>query len=315
MWVEYDIGHLRLREPHAATIGAFDGVHRGHQTLIGSMVAESRIRGVTPLVVTFHPLPGQLKDPQGYRLLSTLPERLERFAELGVEGAIVIQFDAAFMRTSALEFAAALASNLSLRALWTGPDFRLGRGREGDIAFLRQAGGRLGFDVRTLQHSVTWRGAPVRSSRIREALKIGDVETANGCLGHPYRLTGIVEHGERRGRLLGFPTANLQVEESRLRPGNGVYVCRAHLGTAAYHTITNVGTRPTFDHHPPNVEAHLLDFSGRIYGRTVQLDFLKYLRPELKFGSVDELVHQIRLDEATARAWLRDYRDEPEGRA
>ena len=150
----------------------------------------------------------------------------------------------------------------------------------------------------------------MRSSRIREALKIGDVETANGCLGHPYRLTGIVEHGERRGRLLGFPTANLQVEESRLRPGNGVYVCRAHLGTAAYHTITNVGTRPTFEHHPPNVEAHLLDFSGRIYGRTMQLDFLKYFRPELKFGSVDELVHQIRLDEATARA-CPDYRYEP----
>jgi len=313
MWIEHDLTHLRLQNPHAATIGAFDGVHRGHQVLIGGMVAESRARGMAPLVVTFDPLPGQLKDPHGYRLLSTLPDRLERFAELGIQGAIVIHFDAAFMRTSALEFATELAHNLSLRALWAGPDFRLGRGREGDIAFLRQTGGQLGFAVRTLQDTVTWGGAPVRSSRIREALRVADIETTSGCLGHPYRLTGIVEHGERRGRLLGFPTANLQIDQSRLLPGNGVYVCRAYLGTATYSAITNIGTRPTFDHHPPNVEAHLLDFSGTIYGRTLHLDFLKHLRPEVRFGSVEALVRQIRIDEATARAWFQDCEDGLDG--
>lgn len=307
MWIEHDITHLRLRHPHAATIGAFDGVHRGHQTLIGNMVAESHTQGIAPLVVTFDPLPGQLKDPGGYWLLSALPDRLERFAELGIEGAIVIRFDTAFMHTSALEFATDLARNLSLRALWAGPDFRLGRGREGDIPFLRKAGGQLGFEVRTLQHTVTWGEIAVRSSRIREALRTGDIETANGCLGHPYRLTGSVEHGERRGRLLGFPTANLQIDQSRLLPDHGVYVCRAHLGTATYSAITNIGTRPTFNHHPLNVETHLLDFSGTIYGRMLQLDFLKYLRPEVRFGSVEALVHQIRLDEATARAWLQEY--------
>lgn len=306
MWIERDIAHLRLPGRNAATIGAFDGVHRGHRTLIESMVAGARTRNIGSLIVTFDPLPGQLRDPHRYQQLSTLPERLERFHDLGVNGVVVVSFDRALMQTSALDFTKTLATNLALCALWVGPDFRLGQGREGDVAFLRQTGAQLGFEVEILQHTVTWADAPVRSSRIREALKAGDIGVANSCLGHPYGLTGVVGHGDRRGRLLGFPTANLEIPEGRLLPSNGVYVCQANLGTATYHAITNVGTRPTFDHYPPNVETHLLDFTGNIYGRTMRLDFLRRLRSERKFESAEALVQQMHLDEAAARLWLRD---------
>ncbi|MCU0519285.1 MAG: bifunctional riboflavin kinase/FAD synthetase [Anaerolineae bacterium] len=304
MWIEHGIAHLKLRSPHATTIGAFDGVHLGHRTLIETMVASARAHDMGSLVVTFDPLPGQLRDPHRYQLLSTLSERLERLQDLGIEGAIVVPFDTEFMQTTALDFTTMLAHHLALRALWVGPDFRLGRGREGDVDYLRQAGSRLGFEIEVLEHTVTWADLPVRSSRIREALRSGDIMVANACLGYPYRLTGTVGHGEHRGRLLGFPTANLDLPEGRLLPANGVYVCHAHMDAATYSAITNVGTRPTFDHHPPNVEAHLLDFAGSIYGRTVRLDFLKRLRPELRFESADALICQMHQDEAAARAWL-----------
>ena len=310
MWIEHGIAHLRLKGPNATTIGAFDGIHRGHRTLIEAMIASARSRDMGSLVVTFDPLPGQLRDPHRYQLLSTLSERLERFEDLGIEGAIIVPFDTAFMQTTALDFTTMVAHHLALRSLWIGPDFRLGRGREGDVVYLRQAGSLLGFGVEVLDHTVMWADLPVRSSRIREALKAGDIAVANACLGYPYRLTGIVGHGERRGRLLGFPTANLELPEGRLLPANGVYVCHAHLDSTTYSAIANVGTRPTFDHHPPNVEAHLLDFTGSIYGRTVQLDFLKRLRPELRFESAEALICQMHQDEATARAWLLDPRSD-----
>lgn len=307
MWIEHDIADLRLPGRHAATIGAFDGVHRGHRTLIEAMVAGARAQSIRSLIVTFDPLPGQLRDSHRYQLLSTLPERLEHFSDLGVDGVVIVPFDQAFMQTTALDFARTLVRNLAVCALWVGPDFRLGRGREGDVAFLRKAGAELGFEVEVLHRTIVWANAPIRSSRVREALRAGDIAVANGCLDHPYRLMGIVGRGERRGRRLGFPTANLEISEDRLLPDNGVYVCKAHLGTATHSAITNVGTRPTFDHYPPNVEAHLLDFSGNIYGRTMQLDFLHRLRPERKFESAGALIEQMHLDEATARTWLQEY--------
>src|SRR4030042_687652 len=147
MWIEHDITALRLQRPSAVTIGAFDGVHRGHQTLIQAMIADARARGVGPLIVTFDPLPGQVRDPHRSDLLSTLPERLEWFQDLGIGGVIVVPFDTAFMQTTATHFVATMVSKLALRALWIGPDFRLGKNREGDVGFLQNAGARLGFEV------------------------------------------------------------------------------------------------------------------------------------------------------------------------
>lgn len=286
------------------TIGAFDGVHLGHQALIRWMVAETRSRDWQPWALTFEPLPRQALHPTPNAALSSLEERLGYLAELGLVGTAVLPFDAALAQMTAEAFVQRLIEQWGLRGLWLGPDFTLGRGGEGDVAYLRALGAARGFEVHVFTESVLWEGAPVRSSRIRQALRAGEVTEAWGCLGRPYRLTGSVVRGDQRGRTLGFPTANLDLAAERLRPANGVYICEAHLPHGNFAALTNVGTRPTFNNRPPTVEAYLLDFSADIYGETLRLDFLERLRPEEKFPSAAALIRQMKQDEAAARAWL-----------
>ncbi|MGC9348741.1 MAG: bifunctional riboflavin kinase/FAD synthetase [Anaerolineae bacterium] len=304
MWVNYGFENLELDQPTGVTIGAFDGVHRGHKALIRRMVTEARRQAMMPVVLTFDPLPRQVADRGENGLLLTLEERLAHIKTLEVRGVVIQPFNAALMRTTAESFVRQMINHLALAGLWIGPDFRFGRDREGDIGYLKEAGQRLGFEAHALRETITWKGKPVRSSRIRRALKEGNVEEANGCLGYPYHLTGTVVHGDRRGRELGFPTANLQIPSECLLPANGVYVCRVHLREGIYHAITNVGTRPTFNDSPPTVEAYLLDFSGDLYGSWMRVDFLTYLRPEERFASADELIEQMNRDEVQARRWL-----------
>ncbi len=304
MWIAHDITQCNLDRATAVTIGAFDGVHRGHKALISGMVTHARQQEVQPLVITFDPLPGQVLGAGSYTLLSTVEERIARIRALDVAGIVLLSFDQALMATSAATFVSQMVQHLALSSLWVGPDFTLGSDRQGDIPFLKDSGARLRFEVRVLRRTVLWDGKPVRSSRIRRALKTGHIQEANGCLGYAYRISGVVIHGAKRGRKLGFPTANLEIAEDRLIPANGVYVCRATLNTRSYAAITNVGTRPTFNGHPPSVEAHLLDFCNDIYGASMNLTFLKRLRPELRFASAGDLIKQMHRDEATARAWL-----------
>ena len=304
MWVRQDIESLKLAGPTGLTIGAFDGVHRGHQALIRWMTAGARQAGMQAVVLTFDPLPRLVLGRSTNGALSTLEERLDYMRPLGLDGVVVLPFDRQAAAISATDFVTWLVEKLALAGLWVGPDFVLGHNHEGNIPFLETMGARLGFAVHQFGETLCWDGRSVRSSRIRHALKAGDLDQANDCLGHPYRLSGIVEHGYQRGRVLGFPTANLRIPESRLLPANGIYICRVHLHGEAFAAIVNVGTRPTFDHSPPTVEAYLLDFSRDIYGEPLQLDFLHRLREELRFSSVGALMEQIRMDEADARAWL-----------
>ncbi|MGC9521842.1 MAG: bifunctional riboflavin kinase/FAD synthetase [Anaerolineae bacterium] len=304
MWTARNITDLNLTEPSAITIGAFDGVHLGHKALIERLVLEARLQALQPIVITFDPLPGQILE-EDYGLLSSLEERIARIRALGVAGLLILRFDEELMATSAETFVRRMVDHLALRSLWVGPDFTLGRDREGNVEYLQEAGQRFGFTVNVLNQPIMWDGKPVRSSRIRDALKSGDIEEANGCLGYPYHVRGVVVHGEKRGRALGFPTANLESPRGRLLPADGVYICRAHRPSGSYDAISNVGTRPTFNNYPTTIEAYLLDFSGDLYGTTLKLDFLKRLRPELRFSSAEALIAQMRQDEAYARTWLR----------
>lgn len=312
MWVEHDIQRLRLDTPSSVTIGAFDGVHRGHQALIKRMVAAARTRGSQPLVVTFDPLPGAVMNREGYGQLSTLQDRLALIETTGVAGVVVLRFDAALMAMRATTFVGMLVDHLALSHLWIGLDFRLGRNREGTPDLLSQLGAAQGFEVDVFTETVLWEGEPVRSSRIRRALEAGDIEEANGCLGYPYRIPGTIGHGDERGRTLGFPTANLIPPEDQLFPANGVYVCQAHLATGTYDAITNVGTRPTFNGGKPKVEAYLLDFSSDIYGEPMHLAFFTRLRPEYRYPSAQALIEQMHRDEVEARAWLSAHPPQPD---
>lgn len=304
MWVKRGFESLTLEGRNGLTIGAFDGVHLGHQALIRAMVTGARAASLEAVVLTFDPLPRQVLGRGEYALLSTLDERIALIEPLGVDGVVVLPFDREFAATPAADFVAWLVDALALRGLWVGPDFTLGRHHEGDIPFLTTMGAQHGFVVHTFDEIVQWEGRPVRSSRIRKAAKAGDMRQVNGCLGRPYRLSGIVGHGDARGRTLQFPTANVEVSETRLRPANGVYVCRAHIARGSFGALTNIGTRPTFNHRSPTIEAYVLDFEGDIYGEWLRLDFLHRLRAELYFPSAEALVEQMRRDEANARAFL-----------
>lgn len=305
MWVRRDVEALTLAGPTGLTIGAFDGVHIGHQALIRQMVAESHRAGMQAVVLTFDPLPRQVLGHNHHGVLSTLEERLEFIETLGPDGIVVQPFDRTVALISATDYVTWLVEKLALAGLWVGPDFALGHNHEGNIPFLQAMGARRGFAVHIFAENVHWAGLPVRSSRIRRALKDGDLVQANGCLGRPYRLSGIVAHGDQRGRALGFPTANLQLDDDQLLPANGVYICAAHLHAERFAALVNVGTRPTFDLALRTVEAYLLDFSRDIYGERLHLDFLHRLREELRFPSAEALIEQMRADQTDALAWLK----------
>lgn len=283
------------------TIGVFDGVHRGHQQIIVGMVDAAHAAGDVAVALVFAPHPAATLGYEPPPLLTALDARTELLAALGLDVLIVIPFTQALARTSATEFVEALLQHLHLTKLWGGPDFALGHRREGDVSFLRRLGAEREFAVRVVEPLI-WEGDLVSSSRVRAALRVGDIDQATGCLGRPYRLTGAVVHGDGRGRSLGIPTANLAPPPKRLIPASGIYACLAHTEQAGtYPAAVNIGTRPTFDGHDVTVESHLLDFEGDLYDQTLALDFGARLRDEVAFPSVDALMAQMQRDIAQTR--------------
>jgi riboflavin kinase / FMN adenylyltransferase len=300
-------GLLHSINEHATilTIGAFDGVHRGHQQLIDSAVQRARALGCQSAVLTFDPHPDLVIHPERDRLyLTSLEERAELIARLGADLLIVMPFTRETMGLSAPDFMSRVCGAVVLRELWVGWDFALGRKREGDLAWLRQIGQQLGYTVHPIMAFALADGTPISSTRIRSALAAGDLETAAMLLGRPFAVQGSVTKGDQRGRTIGFPTANLAVDQLHVLPTDGVYVCDAEVGGRRYGAVTNIGVRPTFDGTRRNVEAYLLDFVDDIYGETLRLTLRQRLRGEKKFDGIAALVAQITSDVAEARAWL-----------
>ena len=289
------------------TIGAFDGVHLGHQHLIGSAVRRARELGCQSAVLTFDPHPDLVIHPERDRLyLTSLEERAEHIARLGADLLIVMPFTRETMGLTALEFMSQVRGAVALRELWIGWDFALGRKREGDLARLRQIGQQLGYAVHPVDEFTLADGTPISSTRIRGALAAGDLETAATLLGRPFAVQGPVAEGDRRGRTIGFPTANIDIDQRHVLPADGVYVCHADIDGLRYGAVANIGVRPTFDGTRRTVEAYLLDFVGDIYGETLRLMLHERLRGEKKFDGISALVAQISVDVAAARAWMRE---------
>ncbi len=287
--------------PSHVTIGAFDGVHRGHHHLIGSMVRAARAAGRTAVAITFDPHPGAVLGRRPVAALSTIEERTALLAEIGVDLLAVLSFTPVIAGTSAVRFVAALCRHLGMVELWVGPDFALGHRREGNVPFLRQAGERMGFVVRVVE-PLRWQGKVVSSTRIRAALTAGNVEEANSCLGRPYHLAGTVVHGRGLGCTLGFPTANIEPPPGHLIPANGVYACLAETEQGeVWPAVVNVGVRPTIVPNHLTMEAHLLDFDRDLYGQRLGLDFITRLRDEQSFPSLNALVAQVGEDIIRAR--------------
>ncbi len=283
------------------TIGSFDGVHRGHQGLVRRLVECSRREGLSAGLITFHPHPSAVLTPHAPTLyLTALEEKVSLLEELGLDWVAVLSFTDRLARTPARDFMRMSLERFNLRIVWVGDDFALGYRRRGDVHALREMGREMGFRVHVVA-PVTNGEARISSTRIRALLFDGRVEDAARLLGRRYALFGEVIHGARRGRRIGFPTANIKVPHGRVVPANGVYATYALLGAERYCSVTNVGVRPSFDHGARSVEAHLLDFDRDIYGRQLRIEFVARLRDEQRFDNIGELIVQIGRDVEEAR--------------
>ena len=301
-------GEARAPGRPVATIGVFDGVHRGHQRLLARVVAAARDGGGPAMVLTFDPHPVRVLAPHlELPLITTLEDRLLAFEALGVDVTLVLPFTRALAAMDAEAFVREVFHEaLAVRHLVAGPDTRFGHDQGGDLPTLLRLGAELGFTAEAVP-PVDFEGERVSSSAIRERVRAGDVAGAARLLGRYHRLHGEVVAGYRRGRDLGFPTANIDVRQ-QLLPRDGVYAGRVQGGDRTYDAVASVGVKPTFGEESRTVEAHILDFEGDLYGASIALDLVAFLRPEERYRAVEDLVAQMHRDVADARRALEEAR-------
>ncbi|MBV7332790.1 riboflavin biosynthesis protein RibF [Chloroflexi bacterium TSY] len=328
MRIYQDVQSIEIAGPTFLTIGNFDGFHLGHQSLIQTLkkLANETPADVTPHVglLTFDPHPLSVLRPQHpIQLLTTPQERLTFAAQSGANLGIIQPFTEETAGLRAVEFMSMLKKHLGLAALVVGPDFALGHGRSGNLTRLEELGKQLGYQLNVMEQIET-AGESVRSSRIRQLLAESKVDVAGKLLGRPYYATGQVVEGDKRGRLIGVPTANLAIPKNKLLPPNGVYATRTEIidpvisdsdeqtiqlsekQPLTFPSVSNLGVRPTVDGQVFRFETHLLDFPppgepDNLYGKTVRVEFIQHLRNEQRFENLDALVAQIQLDIEQAR--------------
>jgi riboflavin kinase/FMN adenylyltransferase len=286
-------------------IGNFDGVHRGHQAVLERARAMAERMGRPLVAMTFEPHPRSYFQPTATIFRLTPPSaKIRVFDALGVDGVIVLTFEARLAAMSAEDFVKTiLVDRLAIAGATVGWDFHFGHKRQGSPAFLADAGARHGFPVEIVEHFDDEAGATISSSRIRDALADGDLGLANGLLGYRWFVEGVIVDGDKRGRTLNFPTANMRLTPD-VRLKHGVYAVTFTVDGVTHMGAANYGRRPQFDNGAPVLETYVLDFSGDLYGKTVRVGFVSYLRPELKFESLDGLLQQMATDCDEARAIL-----------
>jgi len=291
--------------PLCVAIGVFDGVHLGHQALILQAGDRARDCGGSLVVLTFHPHPARVLRPEAApRLLTSTPHKLQLIAMLGCSYLLQVHFDPAFAAQPPEVFIEALAAAAQpLCSICVGHNWAFGKGRSGNVPLLRELGQRLGFETIEID-PVMVGGELVSSTRIRGTVEAGDLETAHRFLGREFTILGTISHGAGLGAKIGFPTANLAAHNEQFPP-NGVYAVQALLRGSWRNAVANIGVRPTVTESRDRLlEVHLLDFAEDCYGEDAEIRFVQYLRPEMKFGSIDELTAQIRTDVAAARRIL-----------
>jgi len=304
-----ELAAFALDRDTALTVGVFDGVHRGHRHLLAWLKDRAAARGLVSGVITLHPHPALVLNPRAPVVyLTSLEERVELLRAGGVDFVLPVTFTPEVARLSAREFVGLLIERLRMRFFLVGPDFALGRDRQGSADVLFQLGSEMGFEVESAGPLVEG-GRVVSSSAVRDALTAGEVEAVGSLLGRPFSLHGPVVRGVERGKVMGFPTANIAVGPGMALPAFGVYATRAYVdvGGVARKSVTNIGRRPTFDNGERTVEVYIMDFDADIYGQELRVDVLKRLRGETRFSDPQELVEQIRRDVAAAREYLESH--------
>jgi len=295
-------------KPVALTIGNFDGVHLGHQALLSELHTAAQARGLQTSVVIFEPHPREFFTPEQAPVrLTSLREKLELFAGLGIDRVQVCRFNRTFSQMSAVNFINALHEKLTARFVLIGDDFRFGSGRGGDFALMEKIGAQFGFAVQSVR-TVAHDGVRISSTAIRAALASGELRTAQRYLGRHYSISGRVVHGDGMGRKLGFPTANIQLKHN-LPPLSGIFVVQAHAeGMGVLQGVSSLGVRPTLkSDKKPVLEVHLFEFAQQIYNKHLRVEFLHKLRDEEKYPDVDTLTRHIAQDVEDAKKWFEHH--------
>jgi len=304
MDIEAELASVAPQRDTALTIGVFDGIHLGHRRLVERLKEEAERGGLLAGVLTFDRHPQQVLHPE-----STLPyltskeEKLSLLRQLGVDLVVVLPFTRQTAQLTARQFVSLLKKQLKMRALVVGPDFALGRGREGDATYLNVLSREMGFNLVAVP-PVRITGEVVSSTAIRTALASGELGRVTRLLGRCFSIGGQIGTGAERGRTLGFPTANLSVDAGKALPPDGVYVTLAYINGREHPSVTNIGLRPTFGDGQRSVEVYLLDFQGDLYGQELRIELVERLRGEKRFDSAEELKVQIASDVEQARAIL-----------
>ena len=291
----------KIKKGSVLTIGNFDGVHIGHRKIIDQLLKEAKAFKLKPVVITFDPHPAKLLKQRGRVLmLSSLQHRLRLLEELGVELCVVIDFNRKFIEKDAESFLRDLLVNkLNMKKLVIGDKFSFGRERLKNAASLRSISKKLGFQVRIIR-SKRYKSAAISSSVIRHLIEKGKLNIASRLLARPVSVLGTVIHGRKRGRIIGFKTANIDPHHEAIPP-SGVYAVYSRIGKSNYRSVLNIGTRPTFNEKDPSIEAHIFGINRDLYGKVIEVSFVKKIRPEKKFENEDILRAQIIKDSIIAK--------------
>ena len=293
MKVEEELTQLSPEKDMLLTIGVFDGVHLGHKYLISKLIKQAKQQYLHSGVVTFRQHPRELLSPRTrLPLLMDIDTRIKLLKKEGVNAVVTLSFTPELAQLNARQFISLLQRYLRMRGLVIGPDFALGKNREGNIDTLRKLGQDMGFSVTVVPY-VKLNGETVSSTAIRKALAEGNMKRVGGLIGRNFSLQGRVIPGVGRGSDLGFPTANLEVESRQAIPADGVYATWTHIDGKAYQSMTNIGLSPTFDNNERTVEIYIVDYNDDLYGREIDLDIVERLRDEKRFDTVEELKQQI----------------------
>jgi len=304
MQVEEELASLSTNKNTVLTIGVFDGVHLGHKYLISQLKERARQQDLLAGVVTFRQHPQEILSPHTrLPFLTDLAEKINLLKNEGIEVIIALSFTHELAQVSARQFLSLLKKHLRMRGLVTGPDFALGRDREGNADALQALGQDMNFSI-TVIPPVMINGEVVSSTAIRKALADGDMNKVHNLIGRPFSLHGRVIPGAGRGVELGFPTANLDVDPKQALPADGIYVTRVDIDSKAYQSVTNIGKRPTFGGTKRTVEVYVLDYHGNLYSHELKIDFIQRLRDEKQFDTVEELKRQVAEDAKQGRAIL-----------
>jgi riboflavin kinase/FMN adenylyltransferase len=304
MQVEAELAKFKAKKDMLLTIGVFDGVHLGHRHLIAKLTELARKQKLASGVITFSQNPKGVLSPQSQLpFLTDIERRIELIKDVGIDEVIPLTFTPELAALSPREFLELLKKHLRMKGLVIGPDFALGKNREGNTNVLRNLSEEMGFSL-TVVPPLTTDGEVVSSTAIRQALAEGDMKRAQKLMGRPFRLHGRVARGDKRGAELGFPTANLEIGAEQALPADGVYTSRAFIDARAYPAMTNIGFQPTFGGDKRLVEVYLMDYRGDLYGRELAVEIIERLRGEIKFDSPEELKKQIAEDVKRGKATL-----------